>query len=142
MAVNPPVKNTEVAEKPVTQEARAATSDSNEKIAAAFPYGETVSARKENWEPAVLELRSEIDELRRQISQQSGEQTREDGIYAPTFGDVYCPECGLKLEGVSATGPKPQTYSHSFGTSMRLGGVQCKYKGKRFQPSRIFLQFV
>lgn len=92
------------------------------------------------------ELRKEIANLRAEILKMQAVQLeppqRTDGIYAHIFGEVYCPECGLKLDGVSATGPKPQIYTHTFATAPRLGGIQCKLKGKKFLPSRNFLQFV
>ena len=55
---------------------------------------------------------------------------------------ISCPECGLTLEGFSATGERTQKYRHPFGQSPKLSGQQCSRKGEEYLPPRIILNII
>lgn len=65
-----------------------------------------------------------------------------NGITASVLVPVFCPECGLKIEGGSLTGINGTPYEHPFGTSPKISGQRCKYQGKKFRPPVMFLELV
>lgn len=86
---------------------------------------------------ALSDLRAQVSALEQLASKPVEPQP--EGILATMIADVYCPECGLKLDGNSATGPKLQFYVHPFASSPKLGGEQCRLRGQKFQAPKIFL---
>lgn len=63
------------------------------------------------------------------------------GMEVQIFGTVYCPKCGLPLQGHCPTGLRPQFYSHPFTESAILRRP-CDLKGKKYKPSTVFLEEV
>ena len=58
------------------------------------------------------------------------------------FPTVWCPKCGLQLQGQSPTGTKAQVFEHPFAGSAMTGGKACELKGKKFRPPTVLLEVV
>ncbi len=100
--------------------------------------GLAVGTAKEMDSALRAELLGEIARVRDQIRSEISDR----GLSLQMVGGIFnCPVCGLRLDSPSLTGMKGGRYEHPFGTSPQLGGVQCKYIGRKFKPPVVFLEF-
>lgn len=86
------------------------------------------------------ELLAEIEKLR--VEMGIVPVVLQTGIAAPSRSTVYCPKCGLQLDGGSATGVKGMPYVHTFQGSPLLGGKSCEYRGRKFEAPIVFLKLM
>lgn len=83
-------------------------------------------------------LMSEIGKLRAELSQAPALQG--ELMMAPMRGTIYCPKCGLMLEGGAATSMATTPLLHPFSGSPSLGGRTCDLIGREFEKPKVFIK--
>lgn len=102
-----------------------------EKFVATLPTVDPLIALRAEFAAQIQALRAELIGI---------PQISDDMLLAPVRATVYCPECDLVLDGGSATGTAGMPYVHSFASSPKLGGKQCKFMGRKFERPLMFLR--